>query len=49
MAAEAGVKLLVLTHLVPGALQNISDEDYIAGVRQHFDGKVVVGRDLMVL
>ena len=49
MAAEAGVKLLALSHLVPGALQTISDKVYIAGVRQHFDGKVVVGKDLMVL
>lgn len=49
MAAEAGVKLLVLTHLVPGALQAVSDDTYIAGVRQHFDGMVVVGKDLMVL
>jgi ribonuclease BN (tRNA processing enzyme) len=49
MAAEAGVKLLVLTHLVPGALAAIGDKAYIAGVRQHFGGKVVVGKDLMVL
>jgi ribonuclease BN (tRNA processing enzyme) len=49
MAAEAGVKLLVLSHLVPGALQAIRDDTYIAGVRQHFDGKVIVGKDLMVL
>ena len=49
MAAEAGVKLLALSHLVPGALQAISDQIYIAGVRKHFDGKVVVGKDLMVL
>ena len=49
MASEAGVALLVLSHLVPGALQRVSDATYIAGVRQHFKGKVVVGRDLMVL
>ena len=49
MAADAGVKMLVLSHLIPGALQNIGDADYLAGVRQHFAGKVVVGRDLMVL
>ena len=49
MAAEAGVKLLVLSHLVPGALQTIGDAVYIAGVRKHFSGKVVVGKDLMVL
>jgi len=49
MASEAGVGLLVLNHLVPGALQPIGDETYIAGVRQHFNGKVIVGKDLMVL
>jgi ribonuclease BN (tRNA processing enzyme) len=49
MAAEAGVRLLVLSHLVPGALQAVGDETYVAGVRRHFTGKVVVGKDLMVL
>jgi ribonuclease BN (tRNA processing enzyme) len=49
MAAEAGVGLLVLTHLVPGALDDVSDEIYLQGVRRHFDGEVIVGRDLMVI
>jgi ribonuclease BN (tRNA processing enzyme) len=49
MASEAGVGLLVLNHLVPGALHSVSDETYVAGVRQHFHGKVIVGKDLMVL
>jgi ribonuclease BN (tRNA processing enzyme) len=49
MAAEAGVGTLVLTHLVPGALQAVSDELYLDGVRRHFDGPVIVGRDLMVI
>jgi ribonuclease BN (tRNA processing enzyme) len=49
MAAEAGVGLLVLNHLVPGSLLEIGDDAYVAGVREHFDGKVIVGRDLMVL
>jgi ribonuclease BN (tRNA processing enzyme) len=49
MASEAGARLLVLNHLVPGALQAIGDDVYIAGVRKHFSGKVVVGKDLMVL
>ena len=38
-----------MSHLVPGALQTIGDDTYIAGVRKHFNGKVVVGKDLMVL
>jgi ribonuclease BN (tRNA processing enzyme) len=49
MAAEAGVGLLVLSHLAPGALQPLSDDDYLRGVREHFAGDVVVGKDLMVL
>ena len=49
MAAEAGVGTLVLTHLLPGALTDTPDELYIEGVRQHFDGEVIVGRDLLVI
>lgn len=49
MAAEAGVKMLVLNHLVPGALQDVPDDVYLEGVRKHFKGKAVVGRDLMEL
>jgi ribonuclease BN (tRNA processing enzyme) len=50
MAAAAGVKTLVLTHLIPGALApQVTDEVYGAGARRHFDGEIVVGRDLLVL
>jgi ribonuclease BN (tRNA processing enzyme) len=49
MAAEARVGTLVLTHLVPGALTDIPDDVYLEGVRRHFDGEVIVGRDLMVI
>jgi len=49
MAAEAGAGTLVLTHLVPGALADLSDAIYLEGVRRHFDGEVIVGRDLMVI
>ena len=49
MADEASVGLLVLTHLVPGALSDIDDATYLAGVREHFRGNAVVGKDLMVL
>jgi ribonuclease BN (tRNA processing enzyme) len=49
MAAEARVGLLVLTHLVPGALSDVGDDAYLAGVREHFRGRAVVGKDLMVL
>jgi len=47
MAQEAEVKLLVLNHIIPGALEELPDELYLEGVRKHFQGEVVVGRDLM--
>jgi ribonuclease BN (tRNA processing enzyme) len=49
IAAAAGVKTLVLSHFVPGDDPSITDEMWTAGVRAHFKGAVVVGRDLMVL
>lgn len=49
MATEAGVKAVVLNHLVPGALLEIPDTDYIEGVRKTFNGTVILGRDLMIL
>jgi ribonuclease BN (tRNA processing enzyme) len=53
MAAEAGVKAVVLTHLLPGSNRNTTaeypDTSYIEGIRKVFSGQVIVGRDLMVL
>jgi len=51
MAAAARVKTVVLNHLVPGSNPpgEIPDTAYIAGVRKHFDGQVIVGRDQMRL
>ena len=50
MAAAAGVKTLVLSHLVPGALApDVADDVYAAGARRHFDGEIVVGRDQLSL
>jgi ribonuclease BN (tRNA processing enzyme) len=46
IAAAAGVRTVVLTHLVP-AFPDITDAMWEAGVRRHFTGKVIVGRDLM--
>jgi ribonuclease BN (tRNA processing enzyme) len=45
VAAEAGVKKLVLTHLVP-ASPTITDQMWLEGVRKHFTGEAIVGRDL---
>ena len=49
MAQEAGVRRLVLTHIIPGALDALPDESYLAQVRKTFRGDVVVGRDQLVL
>jgi ribonuclease BN (tRNA processing enzyme) len=48
IAAEAGVKTLVLSHLTP-AIDAISDETWRAPVAKSFKGEVIVARDLIVL
>jgi ribonuclease BN (tRNA processing enzyme) len=47
IAAQAGVKNLVLNHFVPGDDLSITDEDWARDVRKHFKGRIVVGKDLM--
>lgn len=47
IAAQAGVKTLVLSHFVPGNDASITDEQWSAGVRKHFKGRIIVGKDLM--
>jgi ribonuclease BN (tRNA processing enzyme) len=47
MAAEAGVKTLVLSHLVPGDDPSITEAMWAEGARKHFGGAIVVGRDLL--
>lgn len=46
VAARAGVKKLVLSHLVP-AFPTITDAMWLEGVRKHYHGEAIVGRDLM--
>ena len=46
LAKAAGVKKVILTHLVPGGDE--PDSRYTDGVRKHFSGPVEVARDLMV-
>jgi ribonuclease BN (tRNA processing enzyme) len=46
-AAEAQVKTVVLTHLVPGDATDITDDMWAEGVHKHFKGRVIVGKDLM--
>jgi ribonuclease BN (tRNA processing enzyme) len=49
VAQAAAVKTLVLSHLVPGGDSTVTDDMWIAEVRKHFAGRVIVGKDLMVI
>jgi len=49
IAARAGVKILVLSHFVPGDNPSITDEQWTEGVRKYFSGRIIVGKDLMEL
>ncbi|HWU75154.1 MAG TPA: MBL fold metallo-hydrolase [Rhodanobacter sp.] len=48
IATRAGVETLVLNHFVPG-MPPIPDQVWIDAVKPHFKGRLVIGRDLMVL
>jgi ribonuclease BN (tRNA processing enzyme) len=47
VAAAAGVKTLVLSHLVPSDDSSLTDDMWTEGVRKHFGGQVIVGRDML--
>lgn len=47
VAHAAGVKTLVLSHLVPPDDPDITDDMWIEAARVHFRGSVIVGRDLL--
>ena len=47
IAAQAGVKTLVLSHFVPGDDPSITDDQWAQDVRKHFKGRIIVGKDLM--
>ena len=49
VAAAAGVKTLVLSHLVPPDDPSITDQMWIDAAKKHFRGPVIVGKDLMEL
>ena len=50
VAAAAGVGTLVLSHYVPTEGPGApTDDEWVAGVRRHYSGSIVVGRDLMEL
>lgn len=46
LAAQAGVGMVVLTHVIPGS-DDVPDSAYTEGVAREFKGKVVVAKDLM--
>jgi ribonuclease BN (tRNA processing enzyme) len=47
VAKEAGVMTLVLTHFVPVDDPSMTDEMWIEGAKTHFNGNIIVGKDLM--
>jgi ribonuclease BN (tRNA processing enzyme) len=49
VAAQAGVRTLVLSHFVPAETPPVTDEQWLAGARVHYSGQIVVGRDLLEL
>jgi ribonuclease BN (tRNA processing enzyme) len=48
IAEAANVKLLVMSHLVPGEL-DVTDEDWRSEASKTFKGRIIVARDLMEL
>ncbi len=47
VAAAAGVKTLVLSHLVPPDDPLVTDQMWLDAAKRHFQGEVIVGKDLM--
>jgi ribonuclease BN (tRNA processing enzyme) len=49
VAQSAGVKILVLNHLVPGDDPHLTEEMWTEAARRDFSGTVILGRDLQVI
>ena len=47
IAADAAVKTLVLSHYVPVDAPNVTDQQWIDGVRETWKGELVLAKDLM--
>jgi ribonuclease BN (tRNA processing enzyme) len=47
VAAAAGVKTLVLSHLVPPDDPQVTEQMWVDAARTHFSGQIVFGRDLL--
>ena len=41
------MKTLVLSHFVPSEKPMVTDEQWLAGARTHFSGKIIVEHDLL--
>lgn len=48
IATEAGVKTLVLSHLVPGGT-DVTEASWREAAAKHFKGEIIVGHDMMVI
>lgn len=46
MAAKAGVKLVILSHVVPGDVSPKYFVEFVAAVKKYFSGPVILGQDL---
>jgi len=47
VATAAGVKTLVLSHLVPADDTAVTEQTWLDAARPHFKGRIVIARDLM--
>ena len=47
VATAAGVKTLVLSHLVPADDPTVTEQTWLEAARPHFSGRIVVARDLL--
>jgi ribonuclease BN (tRNA processing enzyme) len=47
VAADAGVKTLVLSHFVPADDPDITEQVWLDAARSTFNGRIIVGRDLL--
>ena len=47
VAQAAGVKTLVLSHLVPPDDPDVTDRMWIEAAQLHFRGSVILGKDLL--
>ena len=47
VASAAGVKTLVLSHLVPADDPTVTEQTWLDAARPHFKGRIIVGHDLL--